>query len=124
MTKVRTIKLIGPALDWAVMLCEHEGRAEGWLKTYLAGGDQRFVQTINDSPSTNWDQGGPIIEREKIETRYISPENGYKAYWQSQNLFTDIYGYVGHTVLISAMRCHVAGKFGDMIEIPDELIEE
>jgi hypothetical protein len=28
----------------------------------------------------------------------------------------------GHTPLIAAMRCYVASKLGDEVEIPDELL--
>lgn len=67
------------------------------------------------SPSTAWTQGGPIIERERIETRY----DGRKAWcaWHRD------YGAIhGPTLLIAAMRCFVASVLGDEVEIPEELI--
>ena len=63
------------------------------------------------SPSTNWAQGGPIIEREIAHitrhgpTRWSALANGSAP------------GH-GSTPLIAAMRAYVASKFGD--EVPDE----
>jgi hypothetical protein len=37
--------------------------------------------------------------------------------------YTAIKGY-GHTPLIAAMRCYVASKLGDEVEIPQELLGE
>ena len=69
-------------------------------------------------PSTNWSQGGPIIERERIAVK----ENGC-GWW-----FARVEGGFGRgkwvrgdTPLIAAMRCYVASKLGDKIEIPEEL---
>lgn len=66
------------------------------------------------APSTNWSQGGPIIEREEIETR--------KANSKEWGAWKDGVGCIhGPTPLIAAMRCYVASKLGDEVEIPEEL---
>lgn len=68
--------------------------------------------------STDWAQGGPIIEREKISPR-LEREGLYFAPY-----FNGV-AHVGHqsgpTPLIAAMRCYVVSKLGDEVEIPDEL---
>lgn len=63
-----------------------------------------------------WNAGGPIIEREKIT---LDPFD------DSPNWCATIPGYMyrvyGPTPLIAAMRCYVASKLGDVVEIPEEL---
>jgi hypothetical protein len=72
------------------------------------------------SPSTSWAHGGPIIEREWINV--AKHESG--AYWQAASerwMLDDGHPSEGPTPLIAAMRCFVASKLGDDIEIPEEL---
>lgn len=80
------------------------------------------------SPSLDWSQGGPIIERERLWV-------GYSAVGQSLKLLVMADDVVqchkrasspncsttGPTILIAAMRCYVLSKLGDTIEIPEEL---
>lgn len=112
--KVKVSKLIGPALDWTVAKCEGHPKQ---CFPYTPNGDfTRF------RPSTNWAQGGPIIEREGL---YIAP---YAGGWLSSDSVicesTDGFGpsvLPGNTPLIATMRCYVASRLGDEVEIPDEL---
>lgn len=62
------------------------------------------------APSTDWEQGGPIIEREMIGVcrSYVSGWDGYVSFHRTKN---------GPTLLIAAMRSYVATKYGD--EVPD-----
>ena len=109
---VKTSELTGVALDWAVAKCEGK-RPSLFI----------FQQTGKLAPehtySTNWSQGGPIIEREKIT---VLDANGCwgarKTYWDNSQASRD---YFGPTPLIAAMRCYVASKLGDTIEIDDKL---
>lgn len=100
---IKTSELTETALDWAVSVCEHNVGRE-------PEGEDR------DYYSTDWSQGGPIIERERIglgfgvgidsnrwEAGYITPEE------------------TGPTPLIAAMRCYVASKLGDTVDVPEEL---
>ena len=64
-------------------------------------------------PSTKWQHGGPIIEREEICV--LAPVRGL---WRGRKEGRTQYG---PTPLIAAMRCYVASKLGDNIEIPEEL---
>lgn len=103
---MKTSELTGAALDWAVCVAEGEKR-EAWLSNPY-------------SYSTNWIFGGPIIEREGI-----SVDRCGKAW--TADIANQIDGYIEHTTdgptpLISAMRCYVASKLGDEIEIPKELL--
>jgi hypothetical protein len=71
----------------------------------------------NPRYSTNWSQGGPIIEREGIGT--AQAENGSD--WVAMRRYTfqrdDAY-WDGPTPLVAAMRCYVASKLGDSVDIP------
>ncbi len=71
------------------------------------------------TPSTNWAQGGALIERERIDV--ISDPNG-TAGWLGRNYVNQtIVALYGPTPLVAAMRCLVASRLGDEVEIPDEL---
>lgn len=129
-------ELEGALLDYWV------GKSEGFLSEYnpyepengalafderigtqirIMGPDSRLCW-VRYKPSTDWAQGGPIIERERIVT-FPDGKGGWAAFVQaSPNC-----GYVdtsafeeirGPTLLISAMRAYVAAKFGD--EVADD----
>lgn len=59
--------------------------------------------------STDWSQGGPIIERARINIEYCG---GFQEWLASKNVI-DLYG---PTPLIAAMRCFVASKFGEEVK--------
>ena len=69
-------------------------------------------------PSTNWGQGGPIMERERI---FVEPSNFERE--GKVFAYVDIGdemppGEYGDTYLVAGMRCYVGSKFGDTV--PDE----
>ena len=68
--------------------------------------------------STNWAQGGPIIEREAIQLTPDEYTGTWSAYMTNEG---EPYEGTGQTPLIAAMRCYVASKLGDDIEIPKEV---
>jgi hypothetical protein len=80
--------------------------------------------------STDWSQGGPIIEREGIELlcnttteeakRFIE---GTHADWRAAKrpINRNVRSF-GPTPLIAAMRCYVASKLGDDVTLPDGLV--
>lgn len=104
---MKTIELTGAALDWAVAKCE--GLMQGQIA--LDG-----VTHGSYNPSTNWSQGGPIIEREMI-TVGPAKHAGFMAWaWPKEN------GFWGNTALEAAMRCYVASKMGDDVDVPNELV--
>lgn len=113
--KIKTSELIGPALDWAVAKCEGLKPDEDGCLT--VAGDYAIEPY---RPTTNWSQGGPIIEREMIAT---NPSNDWRlgvwiAYYCGPINSNSMYGT---TPLIAAMRCYLASKLGDEVEIPEEL---
>jgi len=113
--KIKTSKLTDAALDWAV--CE----ATGLLAAYPRVRKDFALQwpsTGNQHlhPSTDWSQGGPIIEREEIGI-YPGATAGR---WMAAFYGAEAEQY-GPTPLIAACRCYVASKLGDEVEIPEEL---
>jgi hypothetical protein len=101
---MKTNELTGAALDWAVHVALH-GSCDGYAEHEY---------------STDWAQGGPIIEREQINIR-VSTVGGE---WVG---FTDngwgVEGWsTGPTPLVAAMRCYVASKLGDTVDVPEELL--
>ena len=108
MMRIKTSELTGAALDWAVAKCEGE-------EVRLIKGQLETLWTDNGyKPSTNWAQGGPIIEREELSRLSCYNHNE----WGCLNgeVFCE-----GPTPLIAAMRCYVASKLGDYIDIPEQL---
>jgi hypothetical protein len=75
-------------------------------------------------PSTDWALAGPIIEREGV-CMMFSPKDARGAWYsvmgKNRFLSPDFEGS-GPTPLIAAMRCYVASKLGDEIELPEGLI--
>jgi len=88
--------------------------------SYLKGGTENF------SPSTDWAQGGPIIEREKLDIKSPRPNwQKYTAYipqWRQGCGVSETFAQYGPTPLIAAMRCYVLSVQGDTIDIPEELL--
>lgn len=116
--KIKTADLTFKALSWAVAQAEKsknviirngEVGIAGW-----SGGDYNGHNTWTDyAPWCYWTQGGPIIERE------VTALMKCMDFWEAQiaeNL------QCGPTPLIAAMRCFVASRLGDEVEIPDELL--
>lgn len=71
--------------------------------------------------STDWSDGGPIIEREEIDIYcHESPKAGC-GWWVAEITGTKAKGK-GNTPLSAAMRCYVASKLGNEVEVPEELL--
>jgi hypothetical protein len=104
---MKTSQLFGAALDWAVATLEQERNGSKILPY-----------------STDWAHAGPIIDREKIDI-----VRGRDLYFPQGNEKGEYYEPLwiagrmqGQTQLIAAMRCYVASKMGDDIEVPEVLM--
>tara|TARA_R110000822_G_scaffold222962_1_gene356246 strand:+ start:71 stop:463 length:393 start_codon:yes stop_codon:yes gene_type:complete len=123
---MKTSELTDRALDWAVAKCEGIDYVEG---------DVRFRGAYARKYSTDWAQGGLIIERESIyvlreragfqgRRLWAATSGANKAIGLDEDavkLYRDAF-YFGSTPLIAAMRCYVASKLGGDIEIPLTLL--
>ena len=140
--KIKTSELTGAALDWAV--AKADGKTPkidctsfrdafiyrvylGWSYEHSSNGS-----IVEYKPSTDWAQGGPIIEREDISFRkYHRPDSEahgkyYARICRESGVMVGWYKTTGHqqtgpTPLIAAMRCYVASKLGDAVNVPEEL---
>ena len=137
MIEVKTAELIGPALDWAVAkangfavqvrpyaeFCNastgHKVKARYHRVWYEFDGDLEEY-----SPSADWSQGGPLIEKYAVKVEHFPGETiaskanariamNRTAYWQS-----------GPTPLVALCRAIVAAKLGDAVSVPEELVQQ
>ena len=142
---MKTSELTGAALDWAV------AKAEGLLEPKEFFGkmvpsvvldmeywtDGTPMVRLNPcpdvyyraeyDPSTSWQHGGPIIEEERIflKPSKLSPTTSKRIAWGAHGFYGNTGQKVhrhGPTPLIAAMRCYVASKLGDDVDVPEELI--
>ncbi len=104
---MKTSELSGAALDWAVAKCEGLP-------------DDGFS---NPEYHIDWAYSGAIIERERI-----CLEDAAGMYWTASLVHEGKeYGggeraeEQGATPLIAAMRCYVASKLGNEVQIPEGL---
>lgn len=110
--RVKTSELSGAALDWAVT------KAKGYADFVL---DAKRFREMHDTGhynySTEWAQGGPIIEREGMDLMCADD------YWLAGIPFEDDAVQVeGPTPLVAAMRCFVLSRLGESVDIPEELV--
>jgi hypothetical protein len=116
--KVKVNDAVGSVLDWLVAKCE--GMIPDNYAYFPANKEYTF------HPSTDWSQGGLIVEREKIDIKW-SPANiecfaTITVMWPAE-LPCGLRSVCRHatTSLIAAMRCYVASQLGDEVEVPGEL---
>jgi hypothetical protein len=115
---MKVSELTGAALDWAVAKAEG---VDGYIvnESFMTRWtDDECEDGVDYHYSTAWAQGGPIIEREGISvaTDDVEPWCGFIEDDEINTLF-----FSGPTPLIAAMRCYVASKMGDDIELPEEV---
>ena len=114
---MKTSELTATALDWAV------AKSEGW---HIA--DDYWISDPNEpgtgqplsdfNPSSDWAQGGPIIEREIAKIERFSD-----SLWEATAFTKNAQDFVqdGPTPLIAALRCYVCSKLGYDVDVPKEL---
>jgi len=144
--KKRTAELEGVQLDWAVAMAGEEwktahrfyptmtldptfagvrigefGYMDGRLVCILIPRNPMRQVPSEFSPSSRWEYGGPIIEREGlVVAKFWEPIDGPITpglEWASMTL-DDKHRMDGPTPLIAAMRAFVASKLGDEVEVP------
>jgi hypothetical protein len=122
--KVKTSELQGAPLNWAVAqileLPLDDLRTSRSVVFYLG---EPWV------PDIYWEQGGVIIEEEKIALS-AAPEH-WSAYVargtrEIAGITTPNWTFKqnGPTPLIAAMRCYVASQIGDEVDVPEVLFSD
>ena len=117
---MKTFELTGRALNWAVIL------ANGQIpcmdhKTFVRRKNNNLVWWLDREYHQRWDHAGPIIEREHIST--TQDHSGLWIAYIGWN-YSDSKEHMtcDRSKLIAAMRCYVASKLGDEVEVPEELM--
>lgn len=121
MIEVKTAELAGPALDWAVAHaighkprtgpgCAYPVEIIDWGRPGTQVNGCRF------EPSTDWSQGGPLIEKYNLafRVRHYEVDALYDAYSKT-------YVAIGKTHLVAACRAIVYARLGEVVKIPQEL---
>ncbi|WP_434716016.1 phage protein NinX family protein [Paraburkholderia sp. A3RO-2L] len=118
-TKLNAAELTGRALDWAVARCLGEQFDE---KETFDGIGNAYPATRY---SSDWDQGGPLVERcmrEGLLVQAVDPQYetlpAFKATfdgWQSV--------YRADSMLVAVCRCFVGRKLGSEIEVPQMVLD-
>jgi len=104
--KIKTSELSDMRLNWVVTKLEAERQLFTIYPVFIG------------KYSTDWAKGGPIIEREKICLKTHTAWPYWLAFIEGNNLAQ------GPTPLVAAMRCYVASKLGNEVEVPDELTNQ
>lgn len=111
---MKTSELTGAALDWAVARIENPYlQVDHFLALHGS-----YRRNHDYTYSGYWEWGGPIIERELLALRQITLAQ--ELVWVASAYLVKRHGY-GPTPLIAAMRCFVASKLGDEVDVPEEL---
>jgi len=114
--KIRVTKASGEVLGYMVAKCEGvtilPKKRGGHFVTLNKG------ETVLLRYSTTWAQAGPIIERENISLAGKDPLHDC---WAAMTQY-GTHKHEGHTPLIAAMRCYVASKLGDEVDIPEGIL--
>lgn len=129
--KLKTSELTGLALDYAVALASGATAFQSddirWF--FTLHGDTYALSSgwgsMSYHPSTNWAQGGLLIEQEGISLRYLPITDDpfrWVATEKPSMKHPKPQGVYGPTPLIAAMRCFVASNLGDTVEVPYELV--
>ena len=134
--KVNTAELSGVALDYAVAVAQGATNFRfDTVSTYWVtlDGEDRALSSAwsekqNWNPSTNWNQGGPIIDcldmqfwkwggapREEMQCAATPVKEEFGLSYTT---------YFGKSKLIAGLRAYVASKLGDEVEIPNSLIRK
>lgn len=108
--KVKVSEATNVQLDWMVAKSlDQQGKALDWAPPPY---------------STDWSQGGQVIGRDEIGIRRNAPCSAGRE-WEAIPSITakgagGKWGY-GPTPLVAAMRCFVASRLGEIVEVPDDL---
>jgi hypothetical protein len=118
-------ELEGIALDWAVARCEELLKEQGGNLDIFGLQLKVHPSTLGTvyTPSTDWEQAGSIIMRERIGIEPWGEDLSWVA--QTYNEAGQVlHRQYGHTPLVAAMRCHVESQLGPYVtKIPSEFAE-
>lgn len=121
--EVNSAELDGPALDWAVAIADEEEHPQVYGGVVYVNGTKMDAFAVEYRPSTNWSQGGPLLDIYDIALNGGQP-CGERAIYATLRAVDDEVALptaTGPTRLIAASRVIVVAKLGDMVMVPNEL---
>ncbi|WP_054883590.1 phage protein NinX family protein [Pseudomonas sp. NBRC 111130] len=122
--EVKTARLIGVALDWAVTKAAGlEDTAKLVFPAIIDERNQPCMVTHSWSawsPSTDWSQGGPLIDKHHGSAQH-SPGLAEEACYSGGPAGAGVWLY-GPTALVAFCRGFVHYKLGDTVQVPKELM--
>jgi len=94
-----------------------------WMVTYALYGEQAHYiykhSKVRNQYSANWGHAVPIIEGEGIS---IAAPSLMRETWVGFSPSCEVEAN-GPTPLIAAMRCLVASRLGDVVDVPEEICQ-
>lgn len=115
--EVRTADLLGEALDWAV--AKAVSRDVSILSSGVVVRGDNVEGGCPWSPSTDWSQGGPLINKHDWALPYRATSRYHIGKYEACT--PGGFPKNGETPLISACRAIVAAEYGDLVSVPAEL---
>nr|CAC9202484.1 Uncharacterised protein [Pseudomonas putida] len=124
--EVRVSNLIGAPLDWAVAKVESIETSWRYGRELVQVHDRGGIKLIESirsiySPSTEWSQGGPLIDKHNGGLHYEAHLADANFRYSSGPGRTGFWCY-GPTALIAFCRGLVKAKLGDTVQVPKELM--
>ncbi|BBV97970.1 phage protein NinX family protein [Pseudomonas monteilii] len=125
--EVRVSNLIGAPLDWAVAKVESIETSWRYGRELVQVHDRGGIKLIESirsiySPSTEWSQGGPLIDKHNGGLHYEAHLADANFRYSSGPGRTGFWCY-GPTALIAFCRGLVKAKLGDTVQVPKELCQ-
>lgn len=109
---MKTTDLCGDSLDYSVMICE--GYAyDNDTGLFYRHNEPHYIKRY----STTWELAGPILDREEVGFAKYGPNNTWKAVIGATPRGKP---YFGDTALTATMRCFVASRLGDTVDVPQD----
>jgi len=129
--EVRAANLLGAPLDWAVAMAEGYKRDPEQLTgdgvtvispkgTFTSVSIHGAANGFGFRPSTNWDQGGPLIDKHHGSVQH-NQSFVTSACYSGGPAGAGVWCY-GPTALVAFCRGFVHYKLGDTVQVPKELM--
>jgi len=127
--KIKVSELTDVQLSWAVAIALEwkwkvdDGKIILARPTKIRNNKQAFdtLGLAHFHPTKSWSIAGPIIEHEGIGLDQYADYPRWQAFTPAPEQQSGQAVCNGPTPLIAAMRCYVASKLGDDVEVPEEL---
>lgn len=111
--KVKVSEATKNQLNWMVAKCIYPHGSDEWLSCISA----------QEHYCTDWSQGGPLLSEEGI-SRTTDHSGLWIAYWTDGYTEGDagkLWMQCDKSELVAGLRCYVASKLGEEVEVPNEL---